>query len=753
MAGRGSGKTEACAHYVTEHVKGPPCLNGPAPHWIGIIAPTLGDAVTACYAGPSGIRAHDPDARLRQSAGGTVIQWPNGSEAKLFGASNPEDVERLRAGGNRCIREGTLIRTDNGSIAVENVRPGTRVWTRSGLRRVLATHSNGVRPLWQLVTTHGTLELTGDHEVATSDGWSQVSQLKPGSTVAAWHDHTLRTTEFGGTSATQVTSLTHDEAYYTATSTNEKLELSRRGSTSTTKITIRLTTKQPTSSLSTQVNTFGHIQDATSQSRIDVPDWWEDLPVDTQNFVSQHAFETHDAHTVMVLSRTLTETRATAMLIELFEVDRNRRCVAREHTRNGCVACAELSSLDIGTYQPQCAVESVNRSSFGRSDPMNWFPSRNDDALIATRCSVVSDQRKPKLAHATVLCVKPCVSDETGTVTEAAVYDLTVEHDHEFFANEVLVANCLSWLEEVAAWRYLQACWEQMRFGLRSGPRPHWIGSTTPKPRPLIKKLAKQTPHDVVVTRASTDNNPHLEASIRSALYEEYGGQQIGRQELHAEVLEEDAAALWTREVLERTRVGVKGKSAVPETFSRLTVGVDPSGGAGEQGIVVVGRASIEHVDERGRPARHSEGFVLADKTVCLDPHGWSRTAVQAAIEWEADDLVVERNYGGAMAMSTLLDACDGLGVSLPVREVTASRGKRVRAEPVSALTNRDRWHLAGYFPELEDQCCTWTIDSDYSPDRLDAMVWPAWHMGLVSVRSRGVGSLPLSEFARTPIA
>lgn len=412
LAGRGAGKTDACAHYVAEHVKGPPCLSGPAPHWIGIIAPTLGDAVTACYAGPSGIRAHSPDARLRQSAGGTVIQWENGSEAKLFGASNPEDVERLRAGGNRC----------------------------------------------------------------------------------------------------------------------------------------------------------------------------------------------------------------------------------------------------------------------------------------------------------------------------------------------------LAWLEELAAWRYLQACWEQMRFGLRSGVRPHWIASSTPKPRPLIKKLAKETPHDVVVTKASTDHNPHLEASIRSALYEEYGGQQIGRQELHAEVLEEDAAALWTREVLERTRVAVRGKPDLPETFSRLTVGVDPSGGAGEQGIVVVGRASIQTTDERGRPARHSEGFVLADKTVCLDPHGWSRAAIRAAIEWEADDVVVERNYGGAMAMSTLLDACDDLGVALPVREVTASRGKRVRAEPVSAMTNRDRWHLAGYFPELEDQMCTWTVDADYSPDRLDAMVWPAWHMGLVSVRSRGIGRLPLAEFAETQI-
>ena len=103
LAGRGAGKTAACSAYVSEHVSGPPCLPGIVPHWIGIIAPTLGDAVTACFEGPSGIRNKDSSARLVRAPGGTVIKWANGSQAKLYGAHTPEDVERLRAGGNICL--------------------------------------------------------------------------------------------------------------------------------------------------------------------------------------------------------------------------------------------------------------------------------------------------------------------------------------------------------------------------------------------------------------------------------------------------------------------------------------------------------------------------------------------------------------------------------------------------------------------------------------------------------------------------
>jgi phage terminase large subunit-like protein len=414
MAGRGAGKSKACAEYVRQHVAGPPCLPGAVPHWIAIIAPTLGDGVTSMYEGPGGIRNADPGARLVQAPGGTVIRWPNGSQAKLFGSHTPEDVERLRAGGN----------------------------------------------------------------------------------------------------------------------------------------------------------------------------------------------------------------------------------------------------------------------------------------------------------------------------------------------------SCLAVLEEFATWRYMEQTYDQLRFGLRSGPRPHWIAATTPKPRPLLKRMLSGEVPGIVHTHATMYDNPHLEQSVKDALEDAYAGTDIGAQELHGRLIDEVAEALWTRATLEETRVR---PNEVPD-LTRVSVGVDPSGGAGEQGIVVVGKsglllpgalpgsaldpedALLVRAQAKERPQHH--GFVLDDRSCRLSPDQWGRRAVQAAIDWEADELLAETNYGGAMCVATLRTAAEALGVDIPIRTVTATRGKVVRAQPVAALAAQGRWHMAGVFPELEDQLATWYPELGWSPDRLDAMVWPAWQLKLVGTAARGQGSL-----------
>lgn len=299
-----------------------------------------------------------------------------------------------------------------------------------------------------------------------------------------------------------------------------------------------------------------------------------------------------------------------------------------------------------------------------------------------------------------------------------------------------MVSNCAVWLEELAAWRYLDEAWAHMRFGLRAGPHPRWVASTTPKPRPLIGKLYRGEIDGAVLTRASFRDNPHLPQHIKDALEEEYGGTQLGRQELEGELIEQDENALWKHEGIAAARVAA---DALPK-LDRITVGIDPSGGAGEQGIVVSGKAQLSGADGR---TQLTHGYVLADRTVRMSPGGWARRAVQAAIDFEADDIVVERNYGGQMAIATVRAAADSMGIAIPIREVLATSGKRIRATPVSALTEQLRWHHAGQFPELENQLCTWYEELGWSPDRLDAMVWGAWHNKVVhrhpSVGSRGM--------------
>lgn len=677
-AGRGAGKTRTCAQYIIDHVQGPPCLPGAAPHWIAIIAPTLGDAATACFSGPSGIGTHDPTAKLGGGLGGAIIKWPNGSQAKLFGASTPEDVERLRAGGNTCLTGDTLVRTEHGQVPIKSIRAGDMVWTRNGLQRVLRAGQTGVRTTLIVTLESGrTLQLTADHEVWIDGEWREARFLKPDDTLTTWRTTSSMTASTGtsekmGTTRTRV----EDAAYFTDSSGSNITAKSHVGMTSI--IGMTMTEEPPTSHdskcshiVSTRVSIPGVITPVTRAQ--DTRRGNDELNVISRVSVVERLCVPGLCHCDTVPSAMISATKTVKSPVV--------------HSRNGCAWCAEHGS-----------------------QPLNVDP--------------------PRLAHDRVLHV----SRETRVLP---VYDLMVEHDHEFFANDILVANCIAWMEELAAWRYLQECYEQMRFGLRSGPRPHWIASTTPKPKPLIKKLVKNTPKNVVVTTATTNDNPHLEAHIREALFEEYSGRDIGRQELEAAIMDQDESALWHRNHLEEFRVK---PSEVPDLI-RVTVGVDPSGGAGEQGIIVAGKyATTEIINNRKQP--RYEGFVLDDRTCRLQPAGWGRRAVQAALDWEADDIVVETNFGGDMALATIRDAALAMGISIPVKTVVASRGKRVRAEPVSALSVRGQWHHAGTFEELEDQLCTWSPEQNYSPDRLDGMVWTAWHNKIVSTRNRTIASM-----------
>jgi phage terminase large subunit-like protein len=104
-----------------------------------------------------------------------------------------------------------------------------------------------------------------------------------------------------------------------------------------------------------------------------------------------------------------------------------------------------------------------------------------------------------------------------------------------------------------------------------------------------------------------------------------------------------------------------------------------------------------------------------------LAPERWASRAVQLYHELKADRIIAERNYGGDMVESVIRT----VDHTVPVRLVNASRGKRLRAEPVSALDEQGKIHIVGSLPLLEDQLCNWVPDAgDPSPDRLDAMVW-----------------------------
>lgn len=686
LAGRGAGKTDACAEYIARHVAGPPCLPGPVPHWVGIIAPTQGDAVTACVSGPSGIKAHDPTASGPiTSAGGTVVRWANGSQAKLYGANSPEDVERLRAGGNTCVAEGTLVRTEYGPRPIESIQVGDRVWTRNGLRRVLRVWDNGVKEVRRYEHNSGHVWLTPDHEIWTTRGWIEARFVKPLDTVTTWNNlqSSSCTTGSDGTSGRAATTRTVEGGCSTDGCGDWSEETSRTGCRCTTSTTTVETTGSRTWRSSAGLNTCASTPEIRSGiDRVQKP---RGLVL---NGVRSRASTVEEWGAHGLPERSSTAQRSAVVL-------------RHEHGRNGCAACADLSSSASPEIRPAPVRGGALRS--------------------------------------------------TPTSSAARVYDLTVEHDHEFFAGDLLVSNCIAWLEEFAAWRYMQESFDQLRFGLRSGPRPHWVASTTPKPKPLLKRLMQGEIANVVTTAATMYDNPHLPAHIREMLEDAYAGTDLGEQELYGRVLDEIKNALWRRKAIAASRMRLDD---LPDLIRR-TVGVDPSGGAGEQGIVVTAKSGLllpgllpapaPDPDEPapvGAPRPQPHGFVLDDRSCQLPPEGWGQRAVQAAIDWEAEDIAVEVNYGGDQAIAVIRTAMEKLGVDIPVRKVRATQGKAIRAQPVAALSAQGRWHHAGTFPELEDQLCTWYPELGWSPDRLDGMVWGPWHMKLVGTVTRGQGSL-----------
>jgi phage terminase large subunit-like protein len=220
---------------------------------------------------------------------------------------------------------------------------------------------------------------------------------------------------------------------------------------------------------------------------------------------------------------------------------------------------------------------------------------------------------------------------------------------------------------------------------------------------------------DTYVTRGRTyDNAANLAAPFLRQIEDRYGGTRLGRQELEGELLEDIPGALWTRTNIDNNR-----RPQAPADLQRIVVAVDPAvsseEGSDETGIVCVGVSR----DADG----YNRGYVLADRSVRGSPDEWARAAVALFREFEADRIVAEKNQGGEMVES-VIRAVDR---NVPISLVHASRGKLVRAEPVSALYEQNRVHHIGRFDELEDQMCTFSADYDRvhgSPDRMDALVW-----------------------------
>jgi phage terminase large subunit-like protein len=266
-----------------------------------------------------------------------------------------------------------------------------------------------------------------------------------------------------------------------------------------------------------------------------------------------------------------------------------------------------------------------------------------------------------------------------------------------------------AWCDEFAKWRRPAYAWDMLQFGLRLGTTPQAVVTTTPRGLQVVKQLVADW--TTVTTRSRTlDNAANLAPGFLKQVMRRYGNTAFGRQELDGEIVDQLDSGLWRHERIAAQRI------TAPPDLTRIVVAVDPpvssSANSDACGIIVAGLGA----DRRG--------YVLADRTIRgREPIVWARAAVAAYRDYAADRIVAETNQGGDLVAGVIRQVDE----NVPIRGVKATRGKWIRADPVSTPYAEGRVLHVGEFVELESEMCSFAADGlaqGKGPDRLDALVW-----------------------------
>lgn len=318
-------------------------------------------------------------------------------------------------------------------------------------------------------------------------------------------------------------------------------------------------------------------------------------------------------------------------------------------------------------------------------------------------------------------------------------------------------AHDRAWCDELAKFRDAHkgtaddTTWSNLLLGLRNGPDPRVVVTTTPKGYELPRQV-KALP-GVHLTRGTTyENIANLAPAFKRTVIAMYEGTRLGRQELMAEDLDEAEGSLWTHDAAKAQDKGLivygeppydaralrklaedTGRTLealmAPEAlydrlaaadFLRAAIGVDPAVTSGpdadETGLVI------------GALASDGKAYVLDDRSLRASPAEWAQRIISSFDDFRADRIVAEVNNGGELVTTVIRT----IRPTAPITAVHASKGKRTRAEPASHLYQLGKVVHLRPFPELESQMTTWEPGSgEASPDRMDALVWLLYELML----------------------
>lgn len=284
--------------------------------------------------------------------------------------------------------------------------------------------------------------------------------------------------------------------------------------------------------------------------------------------------------------------------------------------------------------------------------------------------------------------------------------------DHTAESIKSLEGFDIAWVEEAQTLSALSL--EYLRPTIRKPGSELWFSWN---PRSALDPVDQffrgvQPPDNAAVVKVNYPDNPFFPAELEDERQHDAKSNRDRYAHIWLGEYEPTAiGAIWDRQTIHAHR---RTRQELPK-MGRIVVAVDPAVssevGSDEHGIVACGIGE----DQRG--------YVLDDTTTRGTPRQWAERAIATFDRLEADAIVVERNQGGDMVKHTL----QSVRPDLPIVEVTATRGKHVRAEPIAALYSMGRVSHVGTFSRLEDQMCQMTAggyEGNGSPDRCDALVW-----------------------------
>ena len=691
LAGRGFGKTRTGAEFIRTEVKA-----GRASR-IALIERTPADARDVMIEGESGLLAvHPLHERPVYEASRRRVRWANGATATIYTSYEPDQLRGpqhdLAWAEELCCAEGTMIATSVGPKPIQQIQPGDLVYTRRCLRPVLTAKATGVKPVFFLETEDGKrLVATAGHPVYVQDkGFVPLTALKPGDIIQTWDNllpQVLSGLDGVGGSKPPTT--------WTAKVACCIGPFIRRGMDQFRKAPRFIT--------------------ATATRRImTLLIWWPSrvpcMSANTEREDGPHSLKMSDQSMQACSGNSGSPGRLPVAIVATslspgppmpFTV---RPIVGQDSTENRTGMGRTVHADNVGQYSYRPA---IHHSNFAHATVLAGTPASTDLTPCAEqpKNAPYARNRLSRLILARRHAPANAAKFIGGRIKRIGplkypqrVFNLEVAGEHEYFASGVLTHNC--------SWQYQQETWDNLMLGLRLGQHPRAVVSTTPKPGQLLKSIMAQ-PTTATVRGSTYENLANLAPTFRAHVLSRYEGTSLGRQELHGEILDEADDSLWKRSLIDKTRV-----EKAPE-LTRIVVGVDPPGGATECGIVIAGR------DRRG------EFYVISDRSLRGSPNTWAAAVISAYITHQADRVIGEANYGGDMVEETIRNAAKAAHVNIGYRNVSATRGKAVRAEPIVGLYEQGKVHHVGTFSAMEAEMCLWVPgETKESPNRLDALVW-----------------------------